>query len=170
MTIEPNVPEIDITPKKGGRISRPSFFYFMVAWLLAGCVATPVPVAPVANDAISGLRATLENETERYYREGIAQVRWRTEWVLRWQPTPQATGYVLAYKTSEGVSKKPVALVDPVFRIEVAKGDNPEAAGFVSREIQLLTIQSLLSVRVAAHFTGGTLGTPSPWVLVGAEH
>lgn len=153
----------------GGRIRHLPFFYLMVAWFLAGCGATPIPVDTVANDAIIGLRATLENKKEQYNQEGIAQMRWRTEWVLHWQPTPHALGYVLAYKTSEGVSKKPVEFIDPVFRIEVAKGDNPEAEGFVSREIQLLTIQSLLSVRLAARFADGTLGAPSPWIAVGVE-
>lgn len=162
--------------KGGGIVSRLSSYfgaqttgYFLAVFLL-GCAAVPLPLTPAKDSGISNLHAALEDETEIYRRESVQQLRWRTQWVLRWEPTPLAVGYVLAYKTAEGVSKKPTELTDPFFRIEVAKGDNPNSSGLVSRELQLLTIQSLLSVRVAARFKDGSLGIPSPWIMVGSPH
>ena len=162
--------------KGGGIVSRLSSYFsartagYFISVFLLGCAAVPLPLTPVKDTGISNLHAALEDETENYRRESVQQLRWRTQWVLRWEPTPLAVGYVLAYKTAEGVSKKPTELDGPVFRIEVAKGDNPNSSGLVSRELQLLTIQSFLSVRVAARFQDGSVGIPSPWIMVGSRY
>lgn len=117
--------------------------------------------------AITGLTATLEDEWLPSQTGDVAEWTWQTHWVLHWQPVPAATHYEITHKTSEGINPRTTSLRTPSWKIEVAKGKNPRAAGMPTRTIQLLTIQGLLAVRVAPRFADGRLGTPSPWLAVG---
>lgn len=119
---------------------------------------------------LTGLSATLEDTTDPYSTEGVNHWRWRTDWVIQWAPVPDAVAYDLLYMTSEGASKKSTSLHAAPFRLEVAKGDNPQAEGMPTRTIQLITIQSLLSVRVVPRLANGSLGPASPWLQAGREY
>ena len=132
-------------------------------------IADPKVITPVVNDEIKGLHAVLVDTTERYRRKN-PWLRWHTYWELRWEPCPGAVDYLLAYSTSEGTSKKLITLTQPLYRLEVAKGDNPAKMGLSNRKLQLDTIQGMLSARVAARFADGTLSAPSPWMRVGQAY
>lgn len=138
---------------------RPSPLARLLTLIL--CLALPA-LARGAN-----LTATLEDKTTATMVDGAEHWQWQSFWILSWQPTAKAVGYAIAYKTAEGTSKKIEIVTEPWFKIEVAKGMNPKSAGLRDRDIQLLTIQSLLAVRVAPRFADGTLGAPSPWLEVG---
>lgn len=135
----------------------------LVAALAAGCAAPP-PAAV----AIRGVATSLHDQTERYDRAGIAYWRWRTLWSVRWEPVAGAAEYEVVFKTSEGVSPKTQRVTVPSFEIEVAKGDNPVAAGTPTRDVQLLTIQGLLAIQVVPRRADGERGTPSAWLPVGS--
>lgn len=118
--------------------------------------------------AIVGLKASLHDIVEPYRTDkGVEYLRWRTDWTLTWTPLAQVRHYEIRYKTSEGVSRKTRQLSEPMFTIEVAKGDNAKTAGLLARDIQLATIESLLAVSVIVHFADGTQSRPTGWVPVG---
>ena len=94
-------------------------------------------------------------------------MRWRSDWVVTWVPPAHVRHYEIRYKTSEGVSRKTDTRREPQLVIEVAKGDNPKAAGLVARATQLSTIEGLLAVSVVIHFDDGTRSLPTPWLAVG---
>lgn len=116
---------------------------------------------------LPGLRATLVDTTDRYSGAGLQRWRWQTHWVVQWQPVPGAAEYEIILMTSEGTSKKTTRLTQPPFRLEVAKGDNVMAEGMPTRPIQLLTIQSLLSIKIVPRMPDGSAGPSSPWLQVG---
>ena len=148
--------------------SAPRLLLSVVLPLLGlACACTAAPTGQVR--ILTGLRATLEDTTDPYSTEGVKHWRWRTHWVIQWAPVPDAVAYELIYMTSEGASKKSTRLDAPPFRLEVAKGDNPQTEGMPTRTIQLITIQSLLSVRVVPRMADGSLGPASPWLQAGRE-
>lgn len=104
---------------------------------------------------------------DRYAKDGTEHWRWKTHWVVRWDPVPGAVAYELAYMTPEGASKKTSSLDQPPFRLEVAKGDNSQYEGMPTRAMQLLTIQGLLAVKILPRMADGSPGTPSTWLQVG---
>jgi len=133
-------------------------------------LAVPARADSTAPPVISGLRAALHDETRPYLRAGVQHWEWHTYWVLKWNALPGVQYYELVYKTSEGVSAKTARQTEASFKLEVAKGDNPQAAGMPTRDVQLATIQSLLAVSVAARLKDGTLSKRSPWFEVGRTH
>lgn len=122
---------------------------------------------PASPPPLAGLRATLEDTTVPYIGNGIQRWRWQTHWLLQWQPVAGASEYEIIAMTSEGTSKKTTRQKQPPYRIEVAKGDNVQTEGMPTRDIQLLTIESLLSIKVVARMTDGSAGPSSPWLQVG---
>lgn len=151
--------------KIAGRRIWPSLFLSMFlfnAYASNGAAPTPAPAAGVTN-----LRAVLEDELRHYRKKKIEHVDWHSYWVVTWQAVPGAADYVVTYATSEGVSKKTKVLAHAPFRLEVALGDNPKSKGMLQREIQLQTIQSLLSVSVTPRMLDGSVGPASPWLRVG---
>lgn len=130
---------------------------------LACAAAGPAFTAP-----LPGLHATLEDTSDRYAAAGLRRWRWQTHWVVRWRPVPGATEYEIISMTSEGTSKKTTRLTQPPFRLEVAKGDNLMTEGMPTRPIQLLTIQSLLSIKIVSRMSDGSPGPSSPWLQVGS--
>ena len=120
--------------------------------------------------SMAPLRATLEDTTDRYREAGLQRWRWQTHWVVQWQPVPGATEYEIISMTSEGTSKKTTRLKQPPFRLEVAQGDNLMTEGMPTRPIQLLTIQSLLSIKIVPRMPDGSPGPSSPWLQVGRLH
>lgn len=116
---------------------------------------------------LPGLRATLVDTSDRHSGAGLQRWRWQTHWVVQWQPLPGATEYEIILMTSEGTDKKTTRLTQPPFRLEVAKGDNVMAEGMPTRPIQLLTIQSLLSIKIVPRMPDGSAGPSSPWLQVG---
>lgn len=116
---------------------------------------------------ISGVRAELADTTQTYTKNATPYWRWRTDWLLHWERLARASHYELQFLTSEGMSGRSRRFIAPPFRLEVAKGDNLQAAEFPTRAIQLLTIQSLLAVRIIAHFADGSQSLPSQWLSVG---
>lgn len=119
---------------------------------------------------VTNLRAVLEDEIQSYDKKGVNYLRWHTYWVVDWQPVVGAKEYQITYFTSEGVSKKTKILAHPPFRLESALGDNPKSMGFLQREIQLQTIQSLLSISIAPRMADGSIGLPSPLLGVGQTY
>lgn len=139
-----------------------------VGALLPVLVLLCADAAGLASSApLPGLRATLEDTSDRYSEAGLQRWRWQTHWVVQWQPVPGATEYEIISMTSEGTSKKRARLTQPPFRLEVAKGDNARAEGMPTRPIQLLTIQSLLSIKIVPRMPDGSPGPSSPWLQVG---
>ena len=132
---------------------------------LLGLVSAATGMASTA--ALPRLRATLEDTTNGYVGDNTQRWRWQTHWVVQWRPVPGAVTYEIISMTSEGASKRTTRLHQPPFRLEVAKGDNAKAAGMPTRPIQLLTIQSLLSIRIVARMSDGSPGPSSPWLQVG---
>jgi len=147
----------------------PLFLCGFALALSGGCAsrgaAPALPTTPVEL-----AQAVLEDEITSYEKDGTKYHAWRTYWVLRWHPVPGARGYQIGYHTSEGASRKTRMLAQTPLRLEVAKGDNPVAAGFPGRDIQLSTIQGMLSVRIAARFADDAVGPPSPWLPVGLPY
>ncbi len=77
--------------------------------------ASSTPASPVAVDlaAPGTLRTSLEHaETKR----PDAMVDWRTDWVLRWNEVPGATGYLVRFSTSEGRGGRERRLTTPELR------------------------------------------------------
>lgn len=129
------------------------------------CMAMPASPSSPDTVATSPLRATLHDESNPVDAQG--RYPWRTLWQLEWPAVPDATHYVIDYKTAEGVSRKASTVDASVFRIEVAKGESQRPGERATREIQLQTIQSLLAVRVTPRLTDGSMGVASAWVEVG---
>ncbi len=119
---------------------------------------------------LTGLHATLEDETDRYTQDGVEYWRWKTHWVVRWDPVPGAVAYELVYMTSEGASNKTSRLDQPPYRLEVALGDNAQHEGMPTRAMQLLTIQGLLAVKILPRLADGSIGTFSTWLQVGRPY
>lgn len=137
-----------------------------VGALLLGLVGAGAGLASMA--PLPGLRATLVDTSDRYRSAGREHWRWQTHWVVQWQPVPGAADYEIILMTSEGTSKKTTRVTQPPFRLEVAKGDNPRREGMPTRPIQLLTIQSLLSIKIVPRLPDGSAGPASPWLQVGS--
>ncbi|RVU46386.1 hypothetical protein [Rubrivivax rivuli] len=130
--------------------------------------ASDLEAAPAVAQ-LPGLRAELQDVTQAYAaRSGVPHLRWQSFWVLQWAPAAGAKHYEIRYKTAEGTSRKVKAVVEPGLRLEVARGDNPKAAGMVARTTQLETIGSLLSVQVVARLQDGRTAVVTPWLQVGA--
>ena len=114
------------------------------------------------------LAASLRDHVQTYRRPGGEEyLRWHSDWVVTWAPLAHVRHYEIRYKTSEGVSGKTAIQVEPRLVIEVAKGDNPKAAGLLARATQLSTIEGLLAVSVVAHFDDGSRSRPTSWLAVG---
>ena len=136
------------------------------ALFFASCLCNTA-VAAEAPAAVR-LAASLRDHVQTYRRPGGEEyLRWRSDWVVTWAPLAHVRHYEIRYKTSEGVSRKTGMQGEPQLVIEVAKGDNPKAAGLVARATQLSTIEGLLAVRVVTHFDDGTQSQPTPWLPVG---
>lgn len=120
--------------------------------------------------SLPGLHTSLEDTADRYVGGNTQRWRWQTHWVVRWQPVPSAVAYEIISMTAEGTSQKTTRLDLPPFRLEVAKGDNARVEGMPTRPIQLLTIQSLLSIKIVPHMTDGSQGPSSPWLQVGRQY
>ena len=129
-------------------------------------VASP-EILPSTSREVTGIQARLSDDVRPFREQGLDRVRWQTFWSLEWLPVAGATDYVLTIKTSEGVSQQPRYTGETMYRLEVAKGDNPTNAGLLARDIQLSTIQSLLSVSIAPRFPDGSIGRASPYFEVG---
>ncbi len=143
-----------------------SFRAAIVAALFFACLCSAAPAA----EAPAGVRlvASLRDHVQAYRRPGGEEyIHWRSDWVVTWAPLAHVRYYEIRYKTSEGVSGKTRIQVAPRLVIEVAKGDNPKAAGLVARATQLSTIEGLLAVSVVSHFDDGNLSLPTPWLAVG---
>ena len=143
---------------------------FSLAALISRGVSAGEPEADSGAIRPTGLRANLVDEDHPYVKRGKARLRWRTFWLLHWEPVPGARAYELQYLTSEGTSSKTTKIAFPPLGLEVANGDNLKSAGLMQRDVQLATIQSLLSVRVSAHLGNGTRTAPTAWLPVGKEH
>lgn len=79
---------------------------------------------------ISGVRAELADTTQTYTKNATPYWRWRTDWLLHWERLARASHYELQFLTSEGMSGRSRRFIAPPFRLEVAKGDNLQAAEF----------------------------------------
>ena len=173
--MESRLPQIvfDRCNKQMGRLLMPPLL-LLIRFLLAGFLLTGLSCAqgaqPDSLPAINNFRAVLQDESHTVTRDGAAYLEWRSDWLLRWDAVPGAVEYELAYQTSEGNSSKTVRQKNTVFKLEVAKGSNPKAAGMATRPMQLATIQSLLAVCVTARFADGTLGKTSPCFEVGRTY
>lgn len=131
--------------------------------------ASPSDAPAAAVGSAPGLRAELQDVTRPYAaRSGVPHLRWQSFWVLQWAPAAGAKHYEIRYKTSEGTSRAVKTVVEPGLRLEVARGDNPKAAGMFARTTQLETIGSLLSVQVVARLSDGKTAVLTPWLQVGA--
>ena len=140
---------------------------FLLVWLCCGALyAAELATLP----AIANLRAVLQDETSTIKRDSVEYLIWRSHWVLQWDAVPGAAEYELVYRTSEGVSKQTRLQKDTVIKLEVAKGENPNAQGMSTRQVQLATIQSLLAVSVVARAADGARSMPSPWLSVGRRY
>jgi hypothetical protein len=161
--------------KREGRLRPSLFFTYLLAALLPACTSLPEPAHKVTampgnTTALSGLRASQEDQSEPYIKEGIEHLRWSTYWNVTWEPVLGAKEYILTVKTSEGVSKKPIHLKQTAYRLEVAKGDNPKHMEMFNRKLQLLTIQGMLAVRITPLLADGNFGEPSPWLQAGLPY
>ena len=144
---------------------------FWAAIFAALFFACYVGNAASAAEAPAGVRlaASLRDHVQAYRRpNGEEYMRWRSDWVVTWAPLAHVRHYEIRYKTSEGVSRKTGIQVEPQLVLEVAKGDNPKAAGWVARATQLATIEGLLAVSVVVHFEDGSRSLPTPWLAVGS--
>lgn len=124
-------------------------------------------ILPSASREVTGIQARLTDDVRPFREQGLDRVRWQTFWAMEWQPVSGATDYVVTIKTTEGISQQPRFTSETMYRLEVAKGDNPADAGLLARNIQLSTIQSLLSISVAPRFPDGSIGRASPYFEVG---
>jgi hypothetical protein len=85
------------------------------------CVADAASAAP-AGPAPGGFTTRLEDHTEALPDE---RVRWSTEWILCWEPQPEAVAYEVQISTSEGYSRKTTRVESTCHRVEVAKDEGP---------------------------------------------
>lgn len=133
----------------------------------ANAATTPPPVpAPI----ITGLVATLEDVERPYGKDGTEHLAWQTFWVVNWTPVAGAVDYEITWLTSEGRSRKTTIQTAPPFRLEAALGDNPKKMGLLARDLQLETIQGMLSIRITPRFADGTAGASTPWLPVGRAY
>lgn len=146
-----------------GRHFWPSLFLSVAA------LATHANEGSAPNEVagVTDLRAALEDQVRPYDKKGIKYLDWHTYWVVHWRPVPGAKEYQITYFTSEGVSKKTKVLAQPPFRLESALGNNAKGHGLLQRELQLQTIQSMLSISIAPRMADGRLGPASPLLRVG---
>lgn len=128
------------------------FIALQVAGLLLAACSAPSARGTGDLPPVTGLVATLEDET-RPVEAG--RLRWSTYWRLSWTPYPDATGYELQTVTSEGTSLKLKTLSDPVFRLQVAAGENAATLGLHGRQVQVQMQESQLGFRVRAIMSTG---------------
>lgn len=134
----------------------------LTAAALAACAADAAP--PDRDAAPGGFAAVLDDEVGPV-TEG--RTTWTTFWDLTWEEVGGADGYVVWYGTPEGDSTRTRELDEPRLRLSVATGTTTPEDRALRRGQELTLTAAQLSVRVAAHFPDGTLGPPSPWLLVG---
>jgi hypothetical protein len=110
-----------------------------------------------------GFRATFDHTA----RPSGGLVRWRTRWVLRWEPVAGATSYVVRTATSEGAGGRSHEVETPRYSLEVAAGTSRPDQVERDRASQLAFTAATLRVRVAARGGTGRVSPPGPWLPVG---
>ncbi len=128
--------------------------------------AASTAASPVAVDlaAPGTLRASLEHDEVKRPDD---MVDWRTDWVLRWNEVPGATGYLIRFSTSEGRGGRERRVTAAELKVDVAAGTSPAHRLQVDREAQLTMTASQLLVSVAATGSTGAEGQAVGWYRVG---
>ncbi|MSQ43018.1 MAG: hypothetical protein EXR45_02230 [Chloroflexi bacterium] len=100
---------------------------------------------------------------------GSGLVKWRADWSLCWDRTPNAIGYDITVLTSEGISPRLRRQTTTCLVVEVAAGEHPPDRIEREQGIQMSIQRSQLSYRVRAALPNSQVGEWSREVSAGED-
>ena len=129
-------------------------------------VADQASAAVITDVAVTGFTTSVKTTSEPL-SSGL--MKWRADWSLCWDPSPNAIGYDLQVLTAEGISPRLRRQLKPCLEVEVASGEHTQDR--IERElgIQMSIQRSQLSYRVRAALSSGQVGAWSRDVSVGED-
>ena len=101
----------------------------------------------IAGQAVAGLTTSVKTTSEPL-ESGL--MKWRVDWSLCWDPSPNAIGYDLQVLTIEGISRRLTRVMKPCLEVEVASGEHSQDRIEREKGIQMALQGTQLSYRVRA--------------------
>lgn len=95
--------------------------------------------------------------------------KWRTDWSLCWEQTPNAIGYEITVLTSEGISPRLRRQTTTCLEVEVAAGETPLEQIERDQRIQMSIQRSQLSYKVRPSLPNDQVGEWSREVSAGED-
>ncbi|MEN9614840.1 MAG: hypothetical protein RL022_262 [Chloroflexota bacterium] len=171
-------------PTKGTGIGRRRRFVGAASLLVAGLaamlagggatfglayyrrVSDQASAAVITDVAVTGLTTSVKTTSEPL-SSGLT--KWRADWSLCWDKTPNAIGYDVTVLTSEGISPRLRRLTTPCLDVEVAAGEAPPERVEREQRIQMSIQRSQLSYRVRAALPDDRVGEWSREISAGED-
>ena len=129
-------------------------------------VADQATAAVITDVAVTGFTTSVKTTSEPL-SSGL--MKWRADWSLCWDPSPNAIGYDLQVLTAEGISPRLRRQLKPCLDVEVAAGEAPPERVEREQRIQMSIQRSQLSYRVRAALPDNRVGEWSREISAGED-